>query len=101
MKNTGKVYRDVESKYNRNIKTVAQMNENILLAGLTGKSSNDKLLEKDNAESLHNQLKPLLIMLRLLGSFPVYFPKSGWYKHIHTHTRVYIYIYIYIYIIIF
>jgi hypothetical protein len=77
MKNKSKVYSDVESKYNRSIKTVAQINENILLAGMTGKSSNDKLLEKDSAESLHKELKPLLIMLRLLGCFPVYFSKSG------------------------
>ena len=77
MKNKSKVYRDVESKYNRSIKTVAQINENILLAGMTGKSSNEKFLEKDSAESLHKELKPLLIMLRLLGCFPVYFSKSG------------------------
>jgi len=77
MKNTDKVHRDVEFKYNRSIKTVAQINENILLAGMTGKSSNDKLLEKNNAESVHQELKPLLIMLRLFGCFPVYFSKSG------------------------
>jgi hypothetical protein len=77
MKNTDKVYRDLESKYNRNIKTVAQTNENILLAGMTGQSSYNKLLDKGNAESLHKELKPLLIMLRLLGCFPVYFSKSG------------------------
>jgi len=77
IKNDGKVYRDVESKYNRGIKTVTQINESILLASITGKSSNDNLLEKDNAESLHKELKPLLIMLRLLGCFPVYFSKSG------------------------
>jgi len=77
MKNTGNVSRDVESKYNRSIKTVAQINENILLADMTGKWPNDKLLDKHNAESLHNQLKPLLIMLRLLGCLPVYFSKSG------------------------
>jgi hypothetical protein len=75
--NTGEDYRDVESKYNRSIKTVSQINENILLAGMTGKSSIDKLLEKDNAESLHQELKPLLITLRLLGCLPVYFSKSG------------------------
>jgi hypothetical protein len=77
MKNTGNVHRDVEYKYNRSIKTVAEISENVLLAGITGKSSNDKMLEKDNAESLHEQLKPLLIMLRLLGCLPVYFFKSG------------------------
>jgi len=44
---------------------------------MTGKSSIENLLEKDNAESLHKELKPLLIMLRLLGCFPVYFSKSG------------------------
>jgi len=48
-----------------------------LLVRMTGKTSDDKLLDKDNAESLHNQLKPLLIMLRLLGCLPVYFSKSG------------------------
>jgi hypothetical protein len=71
------VYRDVEYKYNRNIKTVAQINENIFLDGMTGKSSNDELLDNNNAGSLHKELKPLLIMLRLLGCFPVYFSKSG------------------------
>jgi hypothetical protein len=77
IKNKDKVYRDVESKYNRSIKTVAPINENMLLADMTGKSSNDKLLGNDSAEFLHKQLKPLLIMLRLLGCFPVHFCKSG------------------------
>ena len=77
IKNTGKVYRDVEYKQNGSIKTVASINENILLAGLTGESSYDKLLVKNNAETLHKELKPLLILLRLLGCFPVYFSKSG------------------------
>ena len=77
MKNKNKVYRDEESKYNRSIKTVAQINENILLAGMTGKTSYDKLLGKDNAVSLHKELKPLLILLRLVGCLPVYFSKSG------------------------
>jgi hypothetical protein len=72
-----KGYRDVQSTYNRNIKTVSQMNENILLDGFTGKSSYDKVLEKDNTEPFHKQLEPLLFTLRLLGCFPVYFSKSG------------------------
>jgi hypothetical protein len=72
-----KVYRDSESKYNRSIKTVGQINENILLAGMTGKSSYDKLLDNNNAESLHKDMKPLLTLLRLFGCFPVYFSKSG------------------------
>ena len=67
-----KVYREVESKYNRSIKTVAPINENV-----TGKSSYDKLLDNNNAESLHKGLKPQLIILRLIGCFPVYFSKSG------------------------
>jgi len=70
-------YRDVESKYNRSIKTFLQINENVLLNDMTGIRSYDKLLEKDSAEFLHKELKPLLIMLRLLGCFPVYFSKSG------------------------
>ena len=77
IKKTVKVYRDEESKYNRSITTVAPTNENILLAGITGKSSNEKLLDNNNAGSLHKELKPLLIILRLLGCFPVYFSKSG------------------------
>ena len=77
IKNTGTVYRDVECKYNRSIKTVGKINENILLAGMTGKSSNDKLLERDKAGSLHKQLKPILIMMRLFGCLPVYFSISG------------------------
>ena len=77
IKNTDKVCRDVESKYNRSIKTVAQINENILLADMTGKSSYVKLAEKDNAGYFHQELKPLLIMLRLLGCLPVHFSKSG------------------------
>ena len=68
IKTTDKFDRDVEPKYNRSIKTVA---------GITGKSSKDNLLVKDNAESFHQELKPLLIMMRLLGCFPVYFSKSG------------------------
>ena len=77
IKTTDKVYRDVKSKYNRSNKTVAGMNENILLAGITGKSLKDNLLGKDYAGFFHQELKPLLIMLRLLGCFPVYFSKSG------------------------
>ena len=76
-KTENKVYRDVEYKYKRSIKTVAQINENILLAGMTRKSSCNELLDKNNAESLHKELKPLLVILRLLGCFPVYFSKSG------------------------
>jgi hypothetical protein len=72
-----KGYRDVECKYNRSIKTLSQINENMLLDGITGKTSYDKLFGKDNAEPLHIQLKPVLIILRLLGCFPVYFSKSG------------------------
>ena len=70
-------YRDVESKYDRSIKTVSQINENVLFNGMTGKTSCDTFLEVDNAGSLHKELKPLLILLRWLGCFPVYFSKSG------------------------
>jgi len=77
IKNTDKFYCDVEYKYNRNIKAVAQINENILLAGMSGQSSKEKLLDNNYTESLHKLLKPLLIVLRLLGCFPVYFSKSG------------------------
>jgi hypothetical protein len=80
-----KLCRGIEWKYNRSIRIVAPLNENTLLAGVTGITSYDNLLEKDNAQSLHKQLKPLLIILRLFGCFPVYFSKSGEYKHTHTH----------------
>ena len=78
------VYRDVEYIYNRNINQVAPINENVLLDGIAGKTSCDKLLDNNNEESLHKELKPILIMLRLLGCFPVYFSKSGKYTHTHT-----------------
>jgi hypothetical protein len=84
---------NVESKYRRSIKTVAQIKESILLAGMTIKSSCDKLLEKDSEGFLHHELKPLLIAMRWLGCFPVYFSKSGKYIHTHTHTYIYIYVY--------
>jgi hypothetical protein len=77
IKNADKLYRDEEYKCNRRVKTVAQINENTLLVGMSGQSSHNELLDNNNAESLHNQLKPLLIMLRLLGCFPVYFSNSG------------------------
>ena len=89
------VDRDVEYICNRNIKTIAPINENILLAGITGKSSYGKMEEKENAESLHKELKPLLIMLSLLGCFPVYFSKSGKFTHKHTHTHTHTQIYRY------
>ena len=76
-KTTDNVCCAVQSKYNKSMKTVAQINENVFLAGITGKPSYDKLLGNDSAESLHKELKPLLIMLRFLGCFPVYFSKSG------------------------
>jgi hypothetical protein len=87
MKNTGKACSDVEYKYNTSIKTVPQINDNILLAGMPENLSYDKLLDNNNTESLHKELKPLLIMLRLFGYLPVYFSNSGKYKHTHTHTH--------------
>jgi len=46
IKSKGKIDRKVEFNYSRSIKTVAQINENVLLAGFTGKTSYNKLLEK-------------------------------------------------------
>jgi hypothetical protein len=77
IKSKVRVYRDVESQYNRSIKTVAPIKENILFAGMTGKASHDKLLDYNNVESLHKELKPQLIILRLLGCLTIYFSKSG------------------------
>jgi len=77
VKTKDKVYRDVEFNYNRSIKTFSQINENVLLNDMVGIRSYEKLLKKDNAGTFHQELKPLLIMLRLFGCFPVYFSKSG------------------------
>jgi hypothetical protein len=88
VKTKAKVCRYVESKYGRSINTVSQTNENIFMSAMNGKTSYDKVFEKNTAESLHKQLKPLLIFLRLLGCFPAHFRKSGEYKHIHIHTDV-------------
>jgi hypothetical protein len=87
IKSKGKVYIDIEYKYNRSIKTVTPINENILRSDITGKTSYDKLLEKNNAKSLHKKLKPILIMLQLFGCFLVYFSKSSKYTHTHIHTQ--------------
>ena len=84
-----KIYRDRKSTYNRGIKTVEKINESILLAGMTGKASYDKLLETDNEESLHKELQQQLIILRLLGRFPIYFSQSRQHTHTHTHTHRY------------
>jgi hypothetical protein len=77
IKSNVKGYGDVESNQNRIINTVSQINEYMLLDGIIGKTSYDKLFVKENAESLHKQLEPLLIILRLVGCFPVYFSNSG------------------------
>jgi hypothetical protein len=39
--------------------------------------SYDETPDKYEKESLHYQLKPLMLMLRVLGSFPVEMSKSG------------------------
>jgi hypothetical protein len=76
-KTKSRSYGGMQYKYQRNIETVSQINDNVLLVGVSGKISYDRMLERDNKESLHTELKPLLIFLRLLGCFPVYFSKSG------------------------
>jgi hypothetical protein len=37
----------------------------------------DELRKKFDEELLHNQVKPLILMLRVLGCFPVEMSKSG------------------------
>ncbi|GFG38414.1 hypothetical protein Cfor_06730 [Coptotermes formosanus] len=81
IKANSRIHSDTECKYNRNTKTGSEMNENLLLAGVSGRNSYGKMLERDNEESFHMQLKPLLIFLRLLGCFPVYFSKSDVPRH--------------------
>jgi hypothetical protein len=77
IKANSRIHSDTECTYNSDIKTVSQIQETLSLAGMGRKISYEKMLEKDNEEPFHKELKPLLILLRLLGCFPVYFSKSG------------------------
>jgi hypothetical protein len=52
------------------------MNEDSWVGNMT-QTAYDKISEKHGEEAFHNQLKPLLIMLRAFGCFPVDFPISG------------------------
>jgi hypothetical protein len=70
-----RIYSDFEFRHNKNI-NMSHMNGNPWVVNMT-QTAYDKISEKHEKEVFHNQLKPLLIMLRLLGCFPVDFPTSG------------------------
>jgi hypothetical protein len=71
-----RVYSNTEYKYNENINAISHTNEASWVVNMT-QTAYDTISEKHDKEAFHNQLKPLLIMLRLLGCFPVDFPTSG------------------------
>jgi hypothetical protein len=67
---------DFDYKYKKNINSISHTNEDSWVGNVT-RNVHKKVSEKHEAEAFHNQLKPLLIMLRALGCFPVDFPKTG------------------------
>jgi hypothetical protein len=71
-----KIYSDFEYKHNKTINTISYTNEDSWVGNMT-QTAYDKISEKHGEEAFHNQMKPLLIMLRVLGCFPVDFPTSG------------------------
>jgi hypothetical protein len=71
-----KIYSDFEYEHNKTIHTISHTNEDSWVGNVT-RAAYDKVSEKHDEEAFHNQLKPLLIMLRALGCFPVDFPSSG------------------------
>jgi hypothetical protein len=71
-----RIYSDFEYKHNKTINTISHTNEDFWV-GNVNRAAYDKVSEKHDEESFHSQLKPLLIMLRVLGCFPVDFPTTG------------------------
>jgi hypothetical protein len=75
VKFNNRIYSDFEYKHNKNINTISYTNENSWVGNMT-ETAYDKISEKHGEEAFHNQLKPLLIMLRVLGCFQVDFTIS-------------------------
>jgi hypothetical protein len=67
---------DFEYSHNKTINTISHTNEDSWVGNVT-RTVHEKVSEKHEEEAFHNQLKPLLIMLRAFGCFPVDFPKTG------------------------
>jgi hypothetical protein len=68
-----RIYSD---KHNKTIDAISHTTEDSWVGNVT-QTAYDKVSEKQDEEAFHNQLKPLLVMLRALGCFPVDFPTSG------------------------
>jgi hypothetical protein len=71
-----RIYSDLEYNQNKTIHTISHTKVDPWVVNMT-KSACDKISGIQEEEAFHNQLKPLLVMLRALGCFPVEFPASG------------------------
>jgi plasmid replication initiation protein len=71
-----RIYSDLENKSKKTINTISHTNVDSWVGNVT-RTAHYRVSEKYDEEAFHNQLKPLLIMLRALGCFPVDFPTSG------------------------
>jgi hypothetical protein len=75
-----RMYSDREYNHNKTIHTISHTKYDPWAVNMAQSASN-KISEKQEEETFHNQLKPLLVVLRALGCFPVDFPASGQYKN--------------------
>jgi hypothetical protein len=71
-----RIYSDLEYDHNKSIHTISHTKVDPWVVNMT-QSACDKISEKQDEEAFHNQLKPLLVVMRALGCFPVEFPVSG------------------------
>jgi hypothetical protein len=71
-----RIYSDLEYNHDKAINTISNTKDVPFVVNVT-QSVCDKISEKHEEEAFHNQLKPLLLVLRALGCFPVGFPASG------------------------
>jgi hypothetical protein len=60
-----------------NINSISETDDKLWRANLARKTFREEMLEEQEKQTLHNQLKPLLIALRMFGCFPVDFRTSG------------------------
>jgi hypothetical protein len=74
-----RIYNDLEYNQNKTIHTISHTKDDPWVVNMT---QSDKIRKKGEEESFHNQLKPLLVFLRVLGCFPVGFRASGQYMNI-------------------
>lgn len=78
-----RVYRDFAFNRNRNVPLGDVHTVSDIFSTETGEKQTtlnmgyDELRKKSDKRLLHNQLKPLILTLQLLGCFPVEMSKSG------------------------